>query len=419
MLHLCRLFEQHHGSYAGSNLIQELDHRKISSAFDQRELVHCLVKALSEGGNMGCITLVTRMCLNNVPFIIVSHEISYLRDTLIKLAIREGDPAAITSTVQFFYPLENELAAVYLENFLSMLKQRNHVRLRHLSALNEKNLLVHFEKHLTWMDRLTDAVSERNRAAMPEVHHDECDFGKWLHRDGKALIRDKSHYNHLVETHAAMHATVGELDEVMAEEFDNIHIYALLKKAENFSLDIGNEIALLNSMVVMSIYNKDPLTGTLTRRSLDRVLLNQLEISALTETPFCMVMCDLDHFKAINDIYGHVGGDLAIKHFANTLVGDLRQSDMLFRVGGDEFLIILPSTDYAHGRLITTKLCADLSGKPLNIGEASVTVNASFGLLEVHGNKVSMIDNELVLDLIKTCDQRLYMAKQRGRNQVA
>jgi diguanylate cyclase (GGDEF)-like protein len=416
---LLKLFQQYRGSYAGSMLSEEFEQLKVHSGFSQEELVSGLIQALFEGDASACLELVSRMCQNNVPFMIVAHEITFLRDTLVKQAIKKGYSDAITSTFTLFADLERALADVYLKDFLSILSKRNNVRLRHISALTEKNLLVHFEKHLIWMDRLAKAVAARDIVAMPDVEPDKCDFGKWLYSDGAALIRDKSHYQHLLESHASMHDVTKEICHVLGKDRDSLHLYALLKKAENYSLDLGNEIALLNSMVIMSIYNKDPLTGALTRRSLYRVLLSQLEISALTGISFCLVMCDIDYFKSINDNYGHVAGDQCIKKFAEFLSHHLRQADMLFRIGGDEFLIILPSTTYAQGSQVTNKLCSRIQIQLLDAIAEPTAMTASYGLLEVSGANSPIIDVDLAQELIKTCDKKLYLAKQRGRNQVA
>jgi diguanylate cyclase len=416
---LIRLFERYRDQYTGSPLAGECGQRHPHQNFNQAELVGCLVEALVDDTEEACLALVARMCQANVPFMIVAHEVAYLRDVLIHLAVKENDTATVSSAVTFFDHLIDDLAKEFLQDFLKLLASRNHGRLRHISELTEKNLLVHFEKHLHWMEQLTGAVAERDVQVMPETHPERCEFGKWLHSDGAALIRDKSHYRQIVGIHDAMHHVVQEMVPVMGRESDSLPLYALLKKAENHSLDLGNEISLLNSMVIMSVYSKDALTGLLTRRNMERILINQLEISRATETPFCLLMCDLDHFKRINDDHGHTIGDRAIIHFASLVRAAMRQSDLLFRYGGEEFLVVLPATPYDQGWKIAEKLRQLLNDTPLVLEDTRIDVRASFGLLEVHGSKVSFIDAELVRELIQECDQRLYLAKHRGRDQIA
>lgn len=415
---LAELFTGLRNRYAGSQLADECQHRH-GGCVNQELLADCLERALVLGDEAPCQALVRRMGEANVPFMIVSHEIAFLRDALIREAVHTGQPAAVTAAVSFFDTLLDHLASVFLKDYLRDLATRNHVRLQHIAALSEKNLLVYFERHLAWMERLTEAVARRDPAAMPEVDHERCDFGRWLHEEGIGLIRDRSHYKEIVRIHATMHTVVAELSQLL-KGTASLPILAQLKRAETYSLDLGNEISMLNSLVIMSVYSKDPMTGLLTRRSLDRIMLNQLEISRATETPFCVLMGDLDHFKAINDRHGHAVGDRALLHFVDRMRDVLRQSDLIFRYGGEEFLVILPSTEYAQGLRLAETLVQCLNGSPLKLdGGDALAVQCSFGLLEVNGLKTPFIDNEVVHDVIRECDRKLYIAKHRGRNQVA
>ncbi len=415
-----RYFAQLGGRRADPWRVEEFGER--GPGFGHGELVACLQRVLTDpadGAFAELSELMTRTCARNVPFSMVVHELSHLGDRLTRLAAAEGNLDAIGAIIAFFDELKDMLARIYLRSFLGVLGHRNNVRLHHIAALAEKNLLVHFEKHLDWLKQLTLAVSARDGAAMPEAHHERCEFGKWLHGEGAALVRDRSHHTQLVEMHAAMHGVVDEIAGMMGRQRDSLPLYALMKKAENYSLDIGNEIAMLNSMGIRTHSNKDPMTGGLTRRSLERVMINQLEISKATETPFCLPMCDVDRFKQINDNHGHTAGDRAIVRFVDALRGSLRQADLLFRFGGDEFLIMLPSTGYAQGLEVAEKLRSAVAGLRMETERGGFDLRASFGLLEVSGSKTAFIDSELVNHLIKECDQRLYLAKHRGRNQVA
>jgi len=420
-LRLLALFEQYRGQYAGSRLLEEYHTYLAGGGLSLDDLSECIEHVLAGNESTACRELVVRLFKANVPFMIIAHEIAFLRDALIKLTIENGDIASVTDTIVFFDRLEDQLASVYLSHYLHRLATRNHVRMRHISTLAEKNILVHFEDHLRWMEHLIHAVLARDAARLPDLDDDQCAFGLWLHGEGITLIRDHSHYKQIDHIHHVMHHVVEEIHDVLTHDAgQHLRLYALMKKAENYSLDLGNEISMLNSMVIMSVYNKDPLTGLLTRRNLDRILINQLELSRATETPFCMLMCDLDHFKDINDRHGHSAGDAAITHFTALARRVIRQADLMFRYGGDEFLLILPSTDYEQGMRIAVKLSSELndSALPLQTGDF-VPVQASFGLLEVEGSKAMFIDNELGHELLRECDRKLYLAKQRGRNQVA
>ena len=414
---LVRLFED---NLDGLRRMDELASEPGQVAIRREDVLNCLAAALVHDDFTACEHWIARLYSDDVPFMIIVNELANFRDNLIKLAANASDMATVHDAVIFFDAFKDRLASLYLVHFLRNLEGRNHVRLRHISSLSEKNLLIHFESHLQWMKQLVDAVSARNHATMPETHHELCEFGTWLHQHGRTLIRDESHYQLIDRIHAAMHDVVKDIEEVLDKDSDrHLPLLALMKKTERHSLDLGNEISMLNNMVIMSVYNKDALTGALTRRNLERILINELELSRATETPFCLLMGDLDHFKAINDNYGHVVGDRAIAHFAGVVRASLRQVDLLFRYGGEEFLMVLPSTHYEQGKILAERVRANLNGQPLQMDDASITLHASFGLMEVHGTSMAFIDSERVRDIIRECDQRLYTAKQRGRDQVA
>ena len=414
---LVRLFED---NLDGLRRMDELASEPGQVAIRREDVLNCLAAALVHDDFTACEHWIARLYSDDVPFMIIVNELANFRDNLIKLAANANDMATVHDAVVFFDAFKDRLASLYLVHFLHNLEGRNHVRLRHISSLSEKNLLIHFESHLQWMKQLVDAVSTRNHATMPETHHELCEFGAWLHQHGRTLIRDESHYQLIDRIHAAMHDVVKDIEEVLEKDSDrHLPLLALMKKTERHSLELGNEISMLNNMVIMSVYNKDALTGALTRRNLERILINELELSRATETPFCLLMGDLDHFKAINDNYGHVVGDRAIAHFAGVVRASLRQVDLLFRYGGEEFLMVLPSTHYEQGKILAERVRANLNGQPLQMDDVSITLHASFGLMEVHGTSMAFIDSERVRDIIRECDQRLYTAKQRGRDQVA
>ena len=414
---LVRLFED---NLDGLRRMDELASEPGQVAIRREDVLNCLAAALVHDDFTACEHWIARLYSDDVPFMIIVNELANFRDNLIKLAANASDMATVHDAVIFFDAFKDRLASLYLVHFLRNLEGRNHVRLRHISSLSEKNLLIHFGSHLQWMKQLVDAVSTRNHATMPETHHELCEFGAWLHQHGRTLIRDESHYQLIDRIHAAMHDVVKDIEEVLEKDSDrHLPLLALMKKTERHSLELGNEISMLNNMVIMSVYNKDALTGALTRRNLERILINELELSRATETPFCLLMGDLDHFKAINDNYGHVVGDRAIAHFAGVVRASLRQVDLLFRYGGEEFLMVLPSTHYEQGKILAERVRANLNGQPLQMDDVSITLHASFGLMEVHGTSMAFIDSERVRDIIRECDQRLYTAKQRGRDQVA
>ena len=189
----------------------------------------------------------------------------------------------------------------------------------------------------------------------------------------------------------------------------------LMEKIDYYSLEIGNEIAFLNEMEEST---KDPLTQLLTRRLFNRIFLNNLEISKATNRGFFLVMCDLDHFKSINDTYGHGVGDIVLKHFSKILENELRKSDYIFRFGGEEFMIILPMTNRDEALVIAQKICDTTDSQALSVGEATIRYTVSIGTLAIKIDHMTDISQYMIESYVSQVDKKLYLAKERGRNRV-
>lgn len=156
----------------------------------------------------------------------------------------------------------------------------------------------------------------------------------------------------------------------------------------------------------------DLLTGLRTRIGLAEDVGSEIDRFARSKRPFCVAIMDLDHFKNINDTLGHDAGDRVLAAAANCVSRQIRAYDEAYRLGGEEFLIMLKDTDAAQARLAVERLRAALEVMPVIIpGRQPFSVTASFG--------VAAITPGMTADkLLETADQALYQAKRDGRNRV-
>lgn len=159
----------------------------------------------------------------------------------------------------------------------------------------------------------------------------------------------------------------------------------------------------------------DPLTGTGNRRRFDAALDKAIVDCKESKRPLSLVMCDIDHFKKVNDAYGHQVGDEIIKMFARVIESNVRDGDTVIRYGGEEFAMILPTADQDAARAISERIRKQFEGKKLTIRETNQKIGqltASFGVAQFR-----MADD--LETLVQRADAKLYEAKSAGRNRVA
>ena len=156
----------------------------------------------------------------------------------------------------------------------------------------------------------------------------------------------------------------------------------------------------------------DPLTGLYNRRYLDEFFSREVARAQREQVPIALALIDLDHFKQLNDEHGHLEGDDVLKGVAQHLLDNLRTSDAVFRIGGEEFLLILPGADAAEARARLQTICRSLAEQPLPTrgGARYVTLSAGLALWPYQGVELDR--------LLQIADSALYRAKDEGRNRI-
>jgi diguanylate cyclase (GGDEF)-like protein len=153
----------------------------------------------------------------------------------------------------------------------------------------------------------------------------------------------------------------------------------------------------------------DHLTGLANRRRFERQLEREIARTLRYGRPFCLLLLDIDHFKEVNDTFGHDAGDKAIQHLAKTLQAETRGIDMTSRHGGEEFAVILPETDFEAGADVTERLCHAVRETKIPLVGG---ITASFGVAEFP------LCASTAPQLVAVADHAMYEAKRNGRDRV-
>ena len=162
-----------------------------------------------------------------------------------------------------------------------------------------------------------------------------------------------------------------------------------------------------------ALVRTDELTGLFNFRYFNQALSLEMERTRRSGQPTCLIMCDLDHFKDINDLHGHEVGNIVLSHVAGLIKKTIRRLDIPCRYGGEEFALILPDTQLQQGVRFANRLRLIIENSPVDAGDLMLGIEASFGV-DVYSRGDQLTEKEFV----EKVDSFLYLAKQEGRNRV-
>lgn len=201
--------------------------------------------------------------------------------------------------------------------------------------------------------------------------------------------------------------------------------WVILASATPFAEDVPRLMPLLMQGLGLALNNAllhddlqrvaalDPLTGIYNRRFGYKRLEEELTRASRDHTSLSVLLLDLDHFKRVNDTYGHLSGDKVLIRTANVCQEILREGDVLMRYGGEEFVVVLPGASIQDAREVAERIRFAISQSQINLGDQLLQVTSSIGVAATTGQKSIAAD-----ELIALADERLYKAKATGRNKV-
>lgn len=212
-----------------------------------------------------------------------------------------------------------------------------------------------------------------------------------------------------------------QVDEVLARVETHLALHMLQHQLAAANVELQGFNDRLKSEIEKRIQTEAKLQELATTDSLTE-LYNRRHFFELAEREFiktqryqhdlAAMMLDLDHFKQVNDQYGHLVGDYVLQEVARRLRECIRETDILGRYGGEEFVVLLPETSLSDGQETAERLCQTVSAKQIATGEHTLSITISVGIANLE-------EDDITIDtLIDRADQALFTAKQTGRNQV-
>jgi diguanylate cyclase len=219
-----------------------------------------------------------------------------------------------------------------------------------------------------------------------------------------------SHARDIVELDGVLDEVLRETRQVQAEALASrdrmLAAHQEVEDAERRIRDLEAQLRQMSELV-----REDELTGSLNRRGLDDMFERESARADRRGTPLCVALLDLDDFKRLNDTYGHMAGDAALKHLVQIVKKTVRSMDVIARVGGEEFLILLPETTIEAAAQAMTRLQRELTRHFFLHENEKILITFSAGV-------ALRLPNEEQEALVNRADQAMYQAKQSGKNRV-
>jgi two-component system cell cycle response regulator len=200
-------------------------------------------------------------------------------------------------------------------------------------------------------------------------------------------------------------------DDYLTKPFDRDELLARVHVGRRL-IDLHRQIEAKNRLLE-ELALTDSLTGLPNRRAIEEWSARQLSGAARHGFPMWVVLMDLDHFKSVNDTYGHDAGDTVLKKFGEVLRANTRLSDISGRIGGEEFLLVLTHADEKSVGVVLERIRKQLAEERFEWKGSTIRVTASFGVAGFSGKKAPEFSQ-----LVKQADAALYRAKDNGRNRI-
>lgn len=270
-----------------------------------------------------------------------------------------------------------------------------------------------FSKFVNLQNELTNSFSnsidfvEEDLALDQKLLGDAEDMHKVLKsEDSIDYLRTKmlESFSNFVDTFGEKtESKKGRLDTI-AKEYGTVN-----NELDDYKKQVAKLQNDLNKYKTESV--TDHMTGLYNRKYMDLKLGEEIDRFNRTKTPFCVVLIDIDHFKSVNDNYGHPIGDQVLKHLAKLMKESIRKTDFAFRYGGEEFMMLLSNVDVRNATHVSDQIRKKLETTNFSMKGTSFNVTASFG--------IALFDKKDTQEtIIKRADENLYKAKQTGRNKI-
>ncbi|WP_413205682.1 GGDEF domain-containing protein [Rhodospirillum sp. A1_3_36] len=350
----------------------------------------------------------------NVPVSLVNQGVRVVRGDLISRIMEQGDLSindqigAIRFVTDLMDILADAMHEAYLGDLLGTVRHQQSLKM----FMTSQNLALEAERLKSslfdWLRNTIVALYDSPQGVndIPSIEH--SDFGLWLNHKAELTFGPVPELSALRDRTQDVDRRIrqglrGRVDRVDRD---------FVKTLNTDVTQLAYLLSILTEKAMEIESGRDALTRLLTRRFMPAILQREVGISMRQNMPFAVLMLDCDHFKRINDTYGHSAGDQVLTGIAERLLAHVRAGDFVFRYGGEEFMVVMTEMDASALRIKAEALCSVVAASPFPIaGGEALTVTLSVGAALHDGHP----DYE---HTVNQADTALLEAKRGGRNRV-
>ena len=374
------------------------------------------------------ITAFALIAVVSIAVHFITSSITQIQQTSIRNSFKVNQERTlveqISSSAKKHYSLGEELDLDIMTQAIGQIERNHeelHQSLQEASLLNPKSqtLTQIYYEHPFFLDRnLKEYIEQAKVYASYEAadqSEERTEAHDFLQRKAQSLLQPilnkalADYQNEVIQKIAFYHSV--QLYGLL------VVLVVLLFEAAFIFHPLASRTRTYHNMLLKQAL-EDPLTGLSNRRAFMSRSNAAMKRAYRDNEPLIVALTDLDKFKSVNDTYGHDVGDAVLKHFSATMKKSLRGGDIIGRIGGEEFAVVLPKTNYETGKEALERLCHDVENTPCPYVSEEGTdellkYTVSIGFTNISFNKDMSID-----ELLKKADEALYEAKETGRNRA-
>jgi len=263
------------------------------------------------------------------------------------------------------------------------------------------------DAHFRWLVKILRFIDSRN-IDLPEISSDEahlhCEFGHWLNT---RLLEEREDTNFLLDInkkHIRVHQACRNLISAIEQQRQANDVFNLFEES---LLAFTEALTHYKVHLLQLRTSYDALTGLPLRRILDESFASMNK--ELGADGLYLLLLDIDHFKKVNDNYGHLNGDIVLRSLALNISNNIRRSESMYRYGGEEFIVVLHASNDQDAVAIAERLRRDIARLETIAGEHLIRVTFTGGLTRIH-------EGESLREVLERADIALYTGKKSGRN---